>query len=195
MSNLIGLCDYHWIGPIAWWLSRESSEKAAWLQAGGSIAAVRIVFFVANRQQKKRQLEVEETNRKIVMSAAANLYTALSYQSTILQFAPKGDGKIGREMNFDEAVKFIRIQDRLKDALETIVDKSHYFSLELCEEIVKLSLNVAAYDRVVDQRARLTSLKDPDVFFQNIAGMTSDMSAKIVTLQSMLGPYLPSASS
>jgi len=194
MNSLIGLCEYHWIGPIAWWLSRESSEKAAWLQAVGSMAAVWIVFFVANRQQRIRQIEIEETNRKIVMSAAANLYTALTYQSTILQFTPRGDGKIGHEMNFDEAVKFIRIQDRLKDALKTVVDKSHYFSLELCQEIIKLNMSVAVYDRVIDQRAVMTSLKNPDVFFQGTANMTSDMSAKILTLRSMLEPYLPSQS-
>ena len=185
-------CDYEWVGIAGWWLSQKSSEQASWVQAIGSILAIAVAIYIANHQQRSQQKNKEEDNKKIVMSAAANLYVALEYQSAILDFSPKGDGVIGYdEITVTEAMNMIKLTQRTQDALEMAIDKSHFFPKDVCSEIVKLSLSCSAYNRVIEEIARFKASKNTDEFFQKAAASSAKINEQINLVREKLIPFIP----
>jgi hypothetical protein len=73
---------------------------------------------------KEIEKEKAANDRKIVMSAAANLEIALRYESAILDFAPRGDGVIGHDFNLEQAREFMRLSPQARDALQNAIENS-----------------------------------------------------------------------
>lgn len=185
-------CNYGWIGFAGWWCQLESGLLAVWVQAIGSLIAISVAIYIPYRQKQIELNEKAEDNRKIVMSAAANLESALSYQSVVLDFAPAGDGVIPHPItDLKDAVTFLQLQPRTKEAIREAVEKAHYFSMELCEQMAKLSVQAAAYDRLIEQNARIGNNRTPDEFFKGVTATRLALSAVLDETRKMLQAYLP----
>jgi hypothetical protein len=188
-------CNYGWIGIAAWWCQLDSNVLAAWVQAIGSVGAIVAAVGIYYRQKVNEENERLANNRKVVMSAAANLESALSYQSVVLDFAPAGDGVIGHPItDLKDAVSFLQLQPRTKEAIREAVEKAHYFSMELCEQMAKLSVQAAAYDRLIEQNARIGNNRTPDEFFKGVTATRLALSAVLDETRKMLQAYLPNKS-
>ena len=185
-------CELQWIGVSQWWCEIGPSGQAAWIQAIGSVlaigVAIAIPYWTKRNEREKERLD----NRKIVMAAAANLDIALSYQSAVFDFSPAGDGDIEHEFTLEQARNFMFLRPRTQESLQGAIDKSHYFSVELCEKIVRLGIEAAAYERIIDEAARRTPNEDPDVFFSRVQNTKSSLSRRIREVRELLQPYLPS---
>lgn len=183
-------CHYlEWVGIYQWWCNLDPSGQAAWVQAVGSIVAIAVAILIPYSQKYRELREQASNNRKIVMSAAANLELALAYESTLFDFIPAGDGVISHEFTLDQARQFMKLRPQTREALQNAIDKSHYFSEELCEQIVRLGIESAAYERIVDDFAQRTT--DPDAFFKLIHNTKTKLSERLEKVRQLLQGYLP----
>ena len=182
-------CHLEWVRVYQWWCNMDPSGQAAWVQAIGSIMAIGVAIFVPYSQKKRELKEQASNNRKIVMSAAANLEFALTYQSTLFDFAPTGDGVITQELTLDQAHQLMKLRPQTREALQSAIDKSHYFSVTLCEQIVRLGIESTSYERIVDDFARRTT--NADAFFKLIQNTKTKFSERLEKVRQLLQEYLP----
>ncbi len=187
---LVGIFLYY-AGLYSWWFCLDTASQAAWVQAIGVIIAIFVAVLVPYWQRWSEQESKKSTERKIVMSAAANLSVALDYAAIRLDFAPAGDGVIGHEFNLEQAREFMKLGAETHDALKIAIDKSHYFDERLCEQIVLLSINAAAYERIIDENARLLSGGNVNTFFKTAQGTKSKISERLNKVRMLLKAYLP----
>jgi hypothetical protein len=172
----------------------DVSGQAAWVEAIGTILAIAVAVFIPYWQKKQEQRSKVLNDRKIVMSAAANLDIALEYASFILGFAPAGDGVIQHKLTLEQAREFMRLRPQTREALQNAIDKSHYFDEKLCEKIGRLGIEAAAYERIVDEFASRTPDMNADTFFQTMLGTKNKLSDRLSEVRKLLQPYLPQAS-
>jgi len=184
-------CHMEWIGIYQWWCQMDAAGQAAWVQGIGTILAVAVAIWIPYSQKNRERTEKAANDRKIVMSAAAALDVALSYQNTIITFAPAGDGVIGHEMNLEQAREFMKLAPQTREALQNALNKSHYFSEELCEQIVRLSIEAAAYERIIDETARFTPNANVDEFFKKLQGTKDKLKKRLENVLRLLQDYLP----
>lgn len=171
----------------------DPSGQAAWVQGTASIFALAVAIFIPYWQKKREKNEKAATDRKIVMSAAANLDIALGYESAIFDFAPAGDGVIGHDFTLDQAREFMKLRPQTRDALQSAIEKSHYFSEELCGRIVRLGIEAAAYERIVEDAARRTPDADADTFFRQMQSTKNTLAERVREVSELLQKYLPDA--
>ena len=137
-SRFWSATTYLWVAApivfiaLSWllsWLDKNTdANEAAWVQAIGSILAIVAAILIPFFQRQSDRSERESENRKMVMSAATNLYVALKDARMFLGLAPSGDGHIGHDMkSMEQALRFIKIQSQTWEALRIAVDKAHYF--------------------------------------------------------------------
>lgn len=188
-------CELHWVGVVQWWCQMGPSGQAAWVQAIGSILAIGAAIFIPYWQRNRERKERAAHDRKVVMSAAANLEIALQYESEGLSFSPKGDGVIRHDFNLEQAREFMKLRPQTHEALQSAIDKSHYFSEQLCESIVRLGIEAAAYERVIDEAARRAPNGDADVFFKSVTSTKLALSRRLEEVRKLLSVYLPEISS
>lgn len=186
---IVNCCHLEWIEVYQWWCNMDPSGQAAWVQAVGSIMAIGVAIFIPYWQKRRELEEQASNNRKIVMSAAANLEFALAYESTLFDFAPGGDGVITHEFTLDQARQFMKLRPRTREALQSAIDKSHYFSEALCEQIVRLGIESASYERIVDDFAQRTT--DANAFFKLIHNTKTKISERLEKVRQLLQEYLP----
>ncbi len=185
-------CQLHWIGIDQWWCRLDPSGQAAWLQAIGTIVAIAVAIWIPYWQKNHERAVKISNDRKIVMSAAANLDIALAYQGAIFEFMPAGDGKIGHDrLTLEQARYFMKLQPQTRDALRGALERSHYFSEELCEQIVRLSIEAASYERIIDDEARLTPDANADAFFARMQGTNKKLVARLGNVRRLLQSFLP----
>lgn len=171
--------------------SRSVSEAAAaWVQAIGTILAIGVAIWVPYRQRKYEQEDRAAHHRKVVMSAAATLEVALRYQGAVLDFAPH---PIDRALTLEQAREQLKLRTQTREALQAALNKSHYFSEKLCESIVKLAIEAAAYERVIDDAARHDPNQDAETFFKSASDRTSRLAARIREVRKLLSIELPEA--
>ena len=167
----------------------DPSGHAAWVQAVGSILAIGVAIFIPYWQKSRELKEQASNNRKIVMSAAANLEFALAYESMLFDYAPAGDGVITHEFTLDQARQFMKLRPQTREALQSAIDKSHYFSEALCEQIVRLGIESAAYERIVDDFSQRST--DADAFFMLIQNTKTKLTERLENVRQLLQEYLP----
>ncbi len=185
-------CQLHWVGIDRWWCGLDPSGQAAWVQAIATIFAIAVAIAIPYCQRNHERAEKTSNDRKIVMSAAANLDIALAYQHAIFDFMPAGDGKIGHdELTLEQARYFMKLQPQTRDALRGALERSHYFSEELCEQIVRLSIEAASYERIIDDQARLTPDVGADAFFARMQGTNRKLVDRLGNVRQLLQNYLP----
>lgn len=184
-------CHLEWIGIYQWWCQMDAAGQAAWVQGIGTILAIAVAIGIPYFQKSRERAEETANDRKIVMSAAANLDVALSYQNLIMTFAPAGDGVIGHEMSLEQASNFMKLAPQTREALQNALDKSHYFSEELCEQIVRLSIEAAAYERIIDETARFTPNANVDDFFKKLQVTKDKIKERLENVRRLLQDYLP----
>lgn len=199
-SRFWSATTYLWVAApivfiaLSWllsWLDKNTdANEAAWVQAIGSILAIVAAILIPFFQRQSDRSERESENRKMVMSAATNLYVALKDARMFLGLAPSGDGHIGHDMkSMEQALRFIKIQSQTWEALRIAVDKAHYFDEKLCAEIVLLSLAGVAYDSAAEDYAMMTD--NIDEFFSKMVERRLMVLKQIDNVDSLLGPYLP----
>lgn len=169
----------------------DASGQAAWAQAIGTILAIAVAIFIPYWQKSHEQRQRRENDHKLVMSAAANLDIALGSEGVILQFAPAGDGVIQHEFTLDQARQFMRLRPETRGALESAIDKSHYFDKTLCEEIVLLGIEAGAYERVIDEVIRTAPKMSADKFFETMKPRKERLLSRLVEVREKLKKYLP----
>ena len=169
----------------------SNSEHASWIQAAGTLLAIGVAIYIPNSHKRRDYLERTELNKKIVMSAAANLATALQYETVITDFLPRGDGVIGHDFTTDQAYAVMKLRAETLQALNMSLDKSHYFDIRLCEKIVNLSLEAAAYERILEDIRLRPSSSNPDRFLQLTYTSREKLSSKFCEVIRMLEEYLP----
>lgn len=185
-------CQLDWIGIYQWWCRLDPSGQAAWVQGIGTILAIAVAIIIPYWQRNHERAEKTSNDRKIVMSAAANLDIALAYQAAIFAFTPAGDGKIGHDpLTLVQARYFMKLQPQTRDALRGALERSHYFSEELCEEIVRLSIKAGSYERIIDDEARLMPNASADAFFARMQGTNKQLATRLGNVRQLLQSYLP----
>lgn len=185
-------CTYEWIGLYQWWYRMDASGQAAWVQAIGAILAIIAAILIPYFQRQSDQKSKKSIERKIVMSAAANLAVTLNYASTKLNFAPAGDGLITHELTLEQASQFLKLGAETRVAFESAIDKSHLFDDKLCQQIVLLSIETAAYERIVDQYTRFSG--NADDFLKAMQGTKNKISVRFDEVRKLLKDYLPQTS-
>ena len=189
-------CNLVWVGLSQWWCEIGPSGQAAWIQAIGSLIAISVAIAVPYWVERRKQIEKDVTNRKIGMAAAANLDVALTYQSAVLDFAPDGSNtKAPKGIDLEGARKYLRMRPRTQDALKDALDKSHYFSTDLCEKIVRLSVEAAAYERLIDSPELSPSTGDPDEFLRRINNTRKAILHRVEEVRELLEEYIPDRTS
>lgn len=177
-------CHIEWVGIYQWWCKMDPSGQAAWVQAVGSIMAIGVAIFIPYWQKSRESKEQASNNRKIVMSVAANLEFALAYESMVLDNDPTGD-----DFTIDQACQIMKLRPQTLEALKSAIDKSHYFSDALCEQIVRLGIESAAYDRIVNDFSRRA--RDAGDFFKMIYNSKKKLSERLEKVRQLLQEYLP----
>lgn len=169
-----------------------SASLAAWVQAIGSILAIGVAIAIPLWNTREAVKLREENNRKIIMSAAANLEIALSYQSAVFAFSPTGNDKIGHDpLTLDQARQFLHLQLQTHEALEKAIEKSHYFSYELCEQVVRLGIESASYERLIDDFANIHPNMNADTLFLAVNNTKDRLNDRIIKVRELLQNYLP----
>lgn len=184
-------CQMEWIGLSAWWCKMDSSGHAAWFQAIGSILAIGVAILIPWLQRRAEVKDRKSDHRRRAMSAAAVLDTELSYESAVLDFAPLGDGVIGHEFTLAQAEQFMKLRPEARSAIRSAIENAHYFSDDLCEQIVRLGIEAAAYDRIIEDAARRTPAREVDEFFRNCATTTAKLQHRMDGVRGLLNTYLP----
>ena len=172
----------------------DPSGQAAWVQAIGALLAIGVAILIPYCQKKQEQHSKAANDRKIVMSVAANLDIALGYEATILAFAPAGDGVIGHEFTLEQASHFMKLTPEAREALKNAIDKSPYFNENLCEKIVQLGIETAAYDLRIDEVVRENPHSSADTFFQSMQKKNARLADRLQEVRELLQEYLPRAS-
>lgn len=184
-------CDFEWIGLCQWWLNLDNSGQAAWAQGVVSIIAIGVAIFIPYWQRRSEQEKKMSHDRKVVMSAAANLDIALEYEAAAFDFAPRGDGDIGHDFTLEQAREFMKLRPQTREALKSALEKSHYFSEPLCESVVRLGIEAAAYERIIDDLAHRTDNSNADEFFRNARSTNEAVITRIEQVRYLLKSYLP----
>ena len=184
-------CQMEWVGLSTWWCQMDSSGHAAWFQAIGAILAIGVAILIPWLQRRAEARDRLSDHRKRVMSAAAALDTELAYESVVLDFAPLGDGVVGHEFTLAQAEQFMKLRPEARSAIRSAIEKAHYFSDDLCEQIVRLGIEAAAYDRIIEDAARRTPARDVDEFFKSCASTTEKLQHRMETVRHLLKSYLP----
>jgi len=173
----------------------DPSGQAAWVQAIGALLAIAVAVLIPQWQKKQEGRARIANDRKIVMSVAANLDIALGHYVIILKFAPAGDGVIGHEFTLEQARQFMKLTPEARGTLQNAIDKSHYLDEKLCEMIVRLGIEAAAYERTIDEVVRLNPNSSADTFFQIMQRRKNDLAERLREVRELLKGYLPGASS
>lgn len=184
-------CQMEWIGIPAWWCQMDSAGHAAWFQALGSLLAIGVAILIPWLQRRAEALDRISHHRKLVMSAAAALDIELAYESVVLDFTPLGDSVIGHEFTLAQAETFLKLRPQARAAIHSAVEKAHYFSGDLCEEIVRLGIEAAAYDRLIEDAARRSPAGNVDAFFSSSAATTAKLQQRMDSVRRLLKDYLP----
>lgn len=184
-------CQIEWVGLSTWWCKMDSSGQAAWFQAIGAILAISVAILVPLLQRRAEARDRMSDYRRRVMSAAAVLDIELAYESVVLDFAPLGDGVVGHEFTLGQAEQFLKLRPEARSAIHSAVEKAHYFSDDLCEQIVRLGIEAAAYDRIIEDAARRTPARDVDEFFKSCAAITGKLQHRVESVRHSLKSYLP----
>ena len=183
------MCQLEWIGIVEWWCQIGASGQAAWVQAIASLLTILAVVFVAFYQRHLDRIEKARLDKKIVMSIAANLDIALSYESAWLAFSPVGGDDNGYTLR--QAQELMRLSPQTKDILQNAIDKSHYFSEKLCERIVQLGIEASSYEQSIDTAARHSPDMDAAIFFNSIQHKKNELNARLIEVREYLQLYLP----
>lgn len=184
-------CDLVWVGVSEWWCRMDASGHAAWVQAIGSILAILVALFIPYWQKRGEEENKRSNDRRMVMGAAANLDIALGYESSVIDFTPAGDGEVVHDFTLEQAREFMKVRPQTREALNSALQKSHYFDNELCEQIVRLSIESASYERIIDDAARRTPKDNADAFFKRMKPTQDKVSARLSRVRELLQPYLP----
>jgi len=184
-------CQMTWVGVSTWWCQMDAAGHAAWFQAIASVVAIGVAIFIPWRQRHIETKDRASDHRKKVMSAAAVLDTELAYESAVLDFAPLGDGVIGHEFTLAQAEQFMKLRPEARSAIRSVVEKAHFFSNELCEQIVRLGIDAATYDRIIEDAARSNPQGNVDEFFQSCSSTTARLQDRMNKVRSLLQIYLP----
>lgn len=184
-------CQMEWIGLSTWLCKMDSSGQAAWFQAIGAILAIGVAIFVPWVQRRTEARDRMSEHRRRVMSAAAVLDIELAYESVVLNFAPLGDGVVGHEFTLAQAEQFLKLRPEARSAILSAVENAHYFSDDLCEQIVRLGIEASAYDRIIEDAARRAPARDVDEFFKSCAATTERLQHRMETVRHSLKSYLP----
>ncbi len=184
-------CQLEWIGVATWWCQLGPSGQAAWVQSIGSVAAIAIAIAIPYWQRSRQIRDKSERDRKVVMSAAANLKIALDYEAQVFDWAPAGDGDVVHNFTLDQAREFMLLRPQTREALHLAIEKSHYFKEDVCECIVKLGIKAAAYERMVGDLARRAEGGNPDAFFRSVSNTNQKLLEEIEALREKLKCYLP----
>ena len=180
-------------GHFCWWLQMSSSGQAAWVQGIVSIFALAVAVFVPIWQRKQDKQESSSRERRVVMSAAADLEVALSYEAIVTEFAPAGDGVIGHDdLTLEGAVTFMSLRPETVEALKVASEKSHYFDDETCEKIVTLRIKAAAYRRLVEEVKTRLGVTTADDLFRVVTPMKQALGNQIQIVRDAVKKYLPS---
>lgn len=184
-------CELEWIGISKWWCQMDSSGHAAWFQAIGAILAIVVAILIPLIHRRAEARDRTSDHRRRVMSAAAVLDTELAYESAVLDFAPLGDGTIGHEFTLAQAEQFMKLRPEARSAIRSAIENAHYFTDELCEQIVRLGIESAAYDRIIEDAARRTPDRNVDQFFKSCAATTAKLQRRMDSVRQLLKSYLP----
>jgi hypothetical protein len=188
-------CQLEWVGIYQWWCQMDPSGQAAWVQGTVSVFALGVAILIPYKQNKHEKDEKAATDRKIVMSAAANLNIALDYQLVVFDFAPAGDGVIGHDCTFAQAAGIMKLQPQTRDALQSAIEKSPYFSEDLCSRVVWLGIDAAAYERIVEEVASMQLNGNADKFFQEMKNTKDTFAGRVRDVSELLRKYLSDAGS
>ena len=85
----------------------------------------------------------------------------------------------------------MKLRPEARAAIRGAVEKSYFFSDELCEQIVRLGVEAAAYDRIIEDAARRHPERDVDEFFQSCSGTTARLQDRMSRVRTLLQQYLP----
>lgn len=91
------------------------------------------------------------------------------------------------------AEQFMKLRPEARSAIRSAVEKAHLFSDELCEQIVRLGVEAAAYDRIIEDAARRNPQRNVDEFFQACSATTTRLQDRMNEVRSLLQSYLPTS--